>query len=150
VVAHSDKSFFELDPDGYAFNPRLFMAKTTLVTTPVHCRHCENPACKASCLSKAISVVDNRVLVDAKKCIGCKNCVAACPFGAMEIVDTGRSAPDGLPIKVALKCDLCEGVADSPACVKVCLTEALELVTEGDLKNDLAAKRRAAAVAAQA
>ncbi|WP_010256481.1 4Fe-4S dicluster domain-containing protein [Treponema primitia] len=148
VVAHEGKRIFEIDPDGYNFNPRLFMVKTARVSAPVHCRHCENPACKASCTSGAIFVKDNVVLVDTKKCIGCKNCVIACPFGAVEIVETAEVQNDGSPRKIANKCDLCVGVADSPSCVKVCPTEALALVTDGDLSQSVADKRRNAAAAA--
>jgi electron transport protein HydN len=148
VVAHEGKRIFEIDPDGYNFNPRLFMVKTARVSAPVHCRHCESPACKASCTSGAITIEDNRVSVNAKKCIGCKNCVLACPFGAVEIVETGEALPDGSPRKIANKCDLCSGVADSPACVRVCPTDALELVTEEQLTCSIAAKRRNAVAAA--
>jgi electron transport protein HydN len=148
VVAHEGKRIFEIDPDGYNFNPRLFMVKTARVSAPVHCRHCENPACKASCTSGAISVKDNVVLVDTKKCIGCKNCVIACPFGAVEIVETAEVQTDGSPRRVANKCDLCAGVADSPSCVKVCPTEALALVTEDALGQSVADKRKNAITAA--
>ncbi|GHV30277.1 electron transporter HydN [Spirochaetia bacterium] len=147
VVAHEGKRIFEIDPDGYDFNPRLFMVKTARVSAPVHCRHCENPACKASCTSGAISVKDNVVLIDMKKCIGCKNCSIACPFGAVEVVETAEVQRDGSPRKVANKCDLCVGVADSPSCVKVCPTAALKLVTENDFGDGVKDKREAAATA---
>jgi electron transport protein HydN len=142
VVAHEGKRIFEIDPDGYAFNPKLFMVKTAKVSAPLQCRHCENPACKASCTSNAISVVDNVVLINTRKCIGCKNCVIACPFGAVEIVETSEVQADGSVKKVANKCDLCKGVADSPSCIRVCPTEALALVTEEVMEQSLAEKRR--------
>jgi electron transport protein HydN len=144
VVAHEGKRIFEIDPDGYAFNPRLFMVKTARVSAPVQCRHCENPACKASCTSGAISVAGGAVVISAERCIGCKNCVVACPFGAVEIVETGETLPDGSARRVANKCDLCAGVADSPSCIKVCPTEALSLVTPETLTDAVGEKRRAA------
>jgi electron transport protein HydN len=149
VVAHEGKRIFEIDPDGYAFNPRLFMVKTATVSAPVQCRHCENPACKQACTAGAITIADGIVKINGAKCIGCKNCVVACPFGAVEIVETKEALPDGSARKVANKCDLCSGVADSPSCIRVCPTEALSLVTEDKL--DAAIKdKRAAAVAAAA
>ncbi|MDR2499454.1 MAG: 4Fe-4S dicluster domain-containing protein [Treponema sp.] len=146
VVAHEGKRIFEIDPDGYQFNPRLFMVKTARLSTPVQCKHCENPACKAACTSNAITVEGNAVVVNAKKCIGCKNCVIACPFGAVEIVETAEVQADGSVKKIANKCDLCAGVADSPSCVKVCITEALELVTGDAISVSLAEKRKNAAL----
>jgi electron transport protein HydN len=142
VVAHEGKRIFEIDPDGYAFNPRLFMVKTAKLSAPVQCRHCENAACKQACTSNAISIKDNTVVIDAKKCIGCKNCVIACPFGAVEIVETAEVNSDGTNKKIANKCDLCVGVADKPSCIRVCPTEALALVTEDSFSGSLSQKRQ--------
>jgi electron transport protein HydN len=144
VVAHEGKHIFEIDPDSYTFNPRLFMVKTAKLSAPVQCRHCENAACKQACTSGAISIKDNVVLIDTKKCIGCKNCIIACPFGAVELVETAEVARDGTVKKVANKCDLCKGVADKPSCIRVCPTEALALVTEDSFADALAQKRRKA------
>ena len=141
VVGHEGKRIFEIDPDGYAFNPRLFMVKTARVSAPVHCRHCENAACRQACTSGAISTVDGAVYIDGAKCIGCKNCVIACPFGAVEIIETAELLSDGTMKKIANKCDLCKGVADSPSCVRVCPTDALALVSADLLEAGIAAKR---------
>jgi electron transport protein HydN len=88
------------------------------------------------------------VLVDTKKCIGCKNCAIACPFGAVEVVETAEVQRDGSLRRVANKCDLCVGVADSPSCVKVCPTAARKLVTENEFGEGVADKRKGAAKAA--
>jgi electron transport protein HydN len=141
VVAHEGKRIFEIDPDGYAFNPRLFMVKTAKLSAPVQCHHCENAACKQACTSGAISIKDGTVVINAAKCIGCKNCVIACPFGAVEIVETAEVANDGANRKVANKCDLCTGVADKPSCVRVCPTETLKLVTQEAFESSLKDKR---------
>jgi electron transport protein HydN len=117
------------------------MVKTATLSAPVQCRHCENAACMQACTSGAISIKDNAVYIDSKKCIGCKNCVIACPFGAVEIVETAEVATDGSARKVANKCDLCKGIADRPQCVRVCPTQALALVTEDEFADSLAQKR---------
>jgi Fe-S-cluster-containing dehydrogenase component len=70
------------------------------------------------------------VKIDYDKCIGCRMCVAACPFGAMNF--------DSVAKKVA-KCDLCDG---DPECVKFCFYKTLTFVDESELATD---KRRGAA-----
>jgi electron transport protein HydN len=65
----------------------------------------------------------------------------------MDIIETGALLADGSPKRIAHKCDLCAGVADSPSCVKVCLTDALELVTEESLLDSINQKRRKAITA---
>ena len=147
VVAHEGKRIFEIDPDGYSFNPKLFMVKTAKLSAPVQCRHCENAACKQACTSGAISIKDGSVVINTQKCIGCKNCVIACPFGAVEIVESAEIGQDGTPRKVANKCDLCAGISDVPSCTRVCPTETLKLVTEGIFESSLHDKRRNALTA---
>jgi Fe-S-cluster-containing hydrogenase component 2 len=71
------------------------------------------------CLAEAIYVDDSTgaIMINYDKCIGCKMCSIACPFGAISV--------DPLTMRV-VKCDLCSG---DPACVKFCLTGAIEYVT---------------------
>jgi Fe-S-cluster-containing dehydrogenase component len=87
---------------------------------PMHCRHCENPPCMQACPVDAISKrADGIVLYDEKTCIGCKNCIEACPFGAAQY------NPD---VQRAQACNLCYERVDQgllPACVQNCPTQAL-------------------------
>ena len=53
------------------------------------------------------------VVVDKEICIGCGDCVEACPFGYMHLDDY---------LQTATKCDLCGG---NPKCVQVCMARAL-------------------------
>ena len=147
VVAHEGKRIFEIDPDGYDFHPKLSVVKTWNVSVPVQCKHCENPACISVCRSEAISRQDGKVAVDRDKCIGCKSCAEACPFGAIQMVTLGFSGAnaDGSPKVVANKCDLCPNETRGPSCVRVCPTECLRLVKEDDL-NDLVKNKRQASV----
>jgi len=82
---------------------------------PVTCQQCETAPCMAICPVKAISRDQslNRVVVNYDKCIGCRMCITACPFGAMLF--------NGLTQKV-MKCDFCDG---DPQCVRFCETKAI-------------------------
>ena len=87
--------------------------------------------------------------MDAEKCIGCKDCMQACPFGAIALLPYAKDGklvaqPMGEETKVfASKCDLCAGIEGGPACVRVCPHQALRLVdpeAEREEKNIKAAE----------
>ena len=82
---------------------------------PITCQQCETAPCMTICPMKAISRDQelNRLVVDYNICIGCRSCVAVCPFGAM--------AFNALTQKV-MKCDFCDG---DPQCVRFCETKAI-------------------------
>ena len=63
------------------------------------------------------------VTVDYEVCIGCRSCVAVCPFGAMNynIID-----------RKVFKCDLCGG---DPQCVRFCEVKAVEYVNADRVSN---------------
>jgi Fe-S-cluster-containing dehydrogenase component len=91
------------------------------------CNHCDNPPCVWCCPTGASHIEDfgKVVLVHHDLCIGCKACLAACPYDARFI------HPDGY----ADKCTFCvhrvkEGL--DPACVAVCPTRCMEF---GDLDD---------------
>jgi len=86
------------------------------VYVPMSCQQCEEAPCLEVCPKDAIYRDDvlESVAVDHDLCIGCKMCVAACPFGAMRW-NSGRSR--------VFKCDLCDG---DPQCVRFCYTKAVD------------------------
>lgn len=63
---------------------------------PRPCQHCENPSCVAVCPTKATyKTAEGFVLVDWNRCIGCKYCMIACPYGVRYYTDEKpRVAPD--------------------------------------------------------
>ena len=108
---------------GLEVGPRLIkVIENSPDFVPVYCRHCAKPPCGEACPVGAISRNDQGiVLVDDDLCIGCRECVDACPFGAMQF---------SVRTEVALKCDFCHDRLDAgnkPACLSVCPTGCIRL-----------------------
>jgi Fe-S-cluster-containing hydrogenase component 2 len=85
---------------------------------PMACQQCDDAPCMNVCPVKAISRDEDFgfLTVDYDLCIGCRSCVAVCPFGAMNynVID-----------KKVFKCDLCGG---DPQCVRFCEEKAVDYV----------------------
>ncbi|GAA3924379.1 4Fe-4S dicluster domain-containing protein [Luteimonas lutimaris] len=124
---------YELEADAATAQP----AQT--LHFPRSCLHCETPACVTVCPTGASykRAEDGIVLVDEDKCIGCKLCSWACPYGAREY-----SPVEG----VMKKCTLCvdriynENLDESerqPACVQACPTRARHFGDLGDPDSDV-------------
>jgi Fe-S-cluster-containing dehydrogenase component len=93
----------------------------TVQTTPQVCMHCENPTCAQVCPADAIKQTPDGVVQTSLKprCVGCSNCVLACPFG----VPKYNQEYDQMT-----KCDMCydrTSVGKRPMCATVCPSEAL-------------------------
>lgn len=86
------------------------------------CMHCQDPACVSVCPVGALYQRDNgAVAYDADKCIGCRYCMVACPFGVPKYDWT---SPNPKINKCAQNC-MANGKADRPACVSACPVKAL-------------------------
>ncbi|RPH21027.1 oxidoreductase FeS-binding subunit [Buttiauxella warmboldiae] len=137
VMAHNDEQHVLTSQQ---FQPRITVIKHQGRRNAVTCRHCENAPCASSCPNQAISRENDSVQVNQQKCIGCKSCVVACPFGAMQILTTPLN--DGRSVKAnAHKCDLCRGRENGPACVENCPSKALKLINNETLAALAKARR---------
>ena len=109
-------------------------SSTMTIHFPRSCLHCETPDCVTVCPTGASykRAEDGIVLVDEDKCIGCKLCSWACPYGAREYSEVRG---------VMQKCTLCvdriyndsfEEIDRQPACVMACPTRARHFGDLGD------------------
>jgi molybdopterin-containing oxidoreductase family iron-sulfur binding subunit len=105
---------------------------------PLACQHCDNPVCVKVCpVGATYQREDGIVLVDWNKCIGCRYCMSACPYGARvfnwgdpkQMPDFPIGSPDvpQRPRGVVEKCTFCVHRVDKglePACVASCPARA--------------------------
>ena len=108
--------------------PNLHVVRTAGGWSLSTCRHCEDAPCLNVCQPKAITRRGHEVIVDPDLCTGCSDCIPVCPFGAISIAPRRDSASQDHCSMAARKCDLCQGSADGPACVRACPNGALRLV----------------------
>ena len=89
-------------------------------SVPIMCQQCDTASCMKVCPTGALHRVKGETLVeyDRGKCIGCRMCTIACPFGNA-VYDSATES--------ILKCDTCDG---DPACVRMCPVHALEFVED--------------------
>jgi molybdopterin-containing oxidoreductase family iron-sulfur binding subunit len=109
---------------------------------PRPCFHCDNPPCTRVCpVGATFKRQDGIVLIDNERCIGCRFCMAACPYSARSFnwsrpdnppaaVARGYSPEWGYPRRVgtAEKCDFCADMASEgklPHCAAQCPMSAI-------------------------
>ena len=102
---------------------RISIAKweTKGLMVPMVCKQCEDAPCVAACPTNARFRDEElgRVIVNYDRCIGCKTCMVACPFGAVNF--------DPVAKKI-ISCDLCDG---EPQCARFCETGAIRYMETG-------------------
>jgi Fe-S-cluster-containing dehydrogenase component len=100
-------------------------------TVPVVCMHCDEPTCAEVCPADAIKKGEDGVVRSALKarCVGCSNCVLACPFGVPKMHSD---------FDLMMKCDLCydrTSVGKRPMCATVCPSGALFFGTVEEVRK---------------
>ncbi len=150
VLAHSaPDAIVKLSPA--SFIPRLKVIKTARVSTPVQCRQCDDAPCAVVCPTGTLVLNNGSVQVVPSRCIGCKSCMIACRFGAIEILPieltlSERQIPASTHVE-AVKCDLCEHRNNGPACIQVCPTKAISVIDSAVLAEAVRRRREHAAIA---
>ncbi len=104
------------------------------------CMHCTDPVCMVDCPTAAIhrNSETGNVLIDHDTCIGCGTCASACPYDnirmekALDPKGTVYMGQDGFPALKAIKCDLCAGQNNGPACKRACPHDAIDRIDFSD------------------
>ncbi|WP_284139155.1 MULTISPECIES: 4Fe-4S dicluster domain-containing protein [unclassified Virgibacillus] len=120
------------------------------VNLPMPCMHCDNPPCVQVCPVRATFKLDNGIVtIDNDRCIGCRYCIVACPYGARSYdfgesyedemlgfndvsspeygIERGERKPKKTPIGTVRKCNFCMHRlerGEEPACVETCIGDA--------------------------
>jgi Fe-S-cluster-containing hydrogenase component 2/CRP-like cAMP-binding protein len=110
---------------------------------PTACYQCTDPVCMMDCPTGAITraVGTLEVTIDEPTCIGCTNCAQRCPWGNIVMVERDEKRPDGKPVEVATKCDLCLMRPQGPACVQMCPHGSAVRISFKDLERVTATLR---------
>ncbi len=125
----------------HAFQPEAQKSGPSLLL----CNHCDTPPCVGVCPTGATwkRESDGIVMMDWHRCIGCRYCMAACPYGSRSFNWRDprpfiRNPTTAFPTRmrgVVEKCNFCEdrlAAGETPACVRACPAGALAF---GDLRD---------------
>lgn len=97
------------------------------------CMHCVTPACASGCVVKALEkTASGPVVYHADRCLGCRYCMIACPFGVPKYEYT-KAAP------LVRKCTFCAARQEKglpPACTDACPSGALTFGKRSDLLEE--------------
>ena len=111
-----------LDSDAFTYLETRSSAEGGAGYVKRQCMHCLTPACASACTVGALTKsLDGPVVYDSAKCIGCRYCQYACPFGVPTFEWEN-------PLGLIRKCQFCQarlGQGQKPACAEACPNGAL-------------------------
>lgn len=122
----------------------------SLVNLPRPCMQCDKPPCVQVCPTRATYKLENGiVIIDNDRCIGCRYCMVACPYGARSYdfgdgydqemmgcndvtspeygIERGERKKGAIPEETVRKCSFCYHRlqrGEEPACVETCIGDA--------------------------
>ncbi len=106
--------------------------KVKMYYQPVMCAHCDNAPCINVCSVKDAIYKrdDGLVIINPRKCTGCRNCVDICPYHAIYFNEN---------LNIAQKCTGCVHLLDNgwkvPRCVDACATDCIKFGEESELQE---------------
>lgn len=112
------------DENAFTVVNRYDQAEGDPVYRKIQCNHCNEPACLTSCFVNAYTKTkEGAVIYNSKICVGCRNCMIACPFRIPAYAYSSATNP------VIRKCIFCYDTrlkfGKPPACVDACPQGAL-------------------------
>ncbi len=108
------------------FNPQKSRIRVVrvhpFVNAALTCKMCEDAPCVKACPTDCLSQTEETGVINVQndKCTGCRWCIEACPYGAIQYDEN---------VKSVTICDLCGG---KPECLDICPTEAIEFSASDD------------------
>jgi anaerobic dimethyl sulfoxide reductase subunit B (iron-sulfur subunit) len=120
---------YEVAGGGWTRSGAAWVSSVFAYNLSLACNHCRQPICAEVCPTRAITQrPDGIVLIDSDRCIGCKYCSWACPYGALQYdAEAGHMT----------KCTFCADNLDAglpPACVAACPLRALDFGDRAELE----------------
>ncbi|MFH0991165.1 MAG: DMSO/selenate family reductase complex B subunit [bacterium] len=120
---------YEVSGGGWEQSGAAWTHDVFAYTISLSCNHCEHPICVGICPTTALTKRDDGIVfIDAEKCMGCRYCSWACPYGALQFNEgTGQMT----------KCNFCMDRIDAglpPSCVAACPMRVLDYGEQKDLE----------------